>query len=351
MIARSSGAGLLLVVLAGCHGPNLYWDYTCDNPDPEHLGPDGEPDPCHKRDVGGDLGCDVGEFAHWKFPWETPTLLWVGPEDQAPECPRGPTTISYEGHADLVAPNVCEACTCEPPTGSCALPSTLKASMSTCGHFDDGPLTSFNAPTPWDGSCDSTTQTPSGAAHSLTIDPIAMTENGCAVGPPVAAKVVSLRWDTFARGCDVGIPTGRLERSACLPAAPIALGFKACIFFNGESDCPNDAPGNVFTERHVFYQGVKDDRQCSACTCGAPTGSACTATVSIYKNPMCSGLLDQKTISSSSEACTDIQLPGQVLGSKSAGPTTYLPGMCPPGGGDGSGIAIPTNPTTLCCRP
>src|SRR4051812_18914644 len=41
--------------------------------------------------------------------------------------------------------------------------------------------------------------------------------------------------------------------------------------------------GNVFTEQHFFYKGVEDDRQCSACTCGAPAGSACTATISIYK--------------------------------------------------------------------
>jgi hypothetical protein len=35
--------------------------------------------------------------------------------------------------------------------------------------------------------------------------------------------------------------------------------------------------------------------------------------------------------------CTDIALPGQSLGSKLAGPTTYLPGTCQPLGGDASG--------------
>ena len=58
MIARSFGAGLLLVFLAGCV-QNLTWHYTCDNPDPEHLGPDGEPDPCHDQDVDG--GTDAGK--------------------------------------------------------------------------------------------------------------------------------------------------------------------------------------------------------------------------------------------------------------------------------------------------
>ena len=348
MIVRSFGAGLLLVVLAGCGVQDLDW-YFCDNPEPDHLGPDGKPDPCHRRDVGVDLECKVGEFVHWTLPWETPTLLWVGPEDQAPECPLGPKSISYKGHADLVAPNLCEACTCEPPTGSCALPSKLTASLAVCVS-QVKPTIKWDAPTPWDGTCDSTIQLPDGAAHSLTIDPIAMTENGCAVGPPVAAKVLSSRWDTFALGCDTGIPPGTLERSICL-SEPLPPGFKVCIFYDGERVCPDDIQGNTFTEQHVFYQGVQDDRQCSACSCGAPTGSACTATISIYKNANCSALLDQKTIDSSSETCTDIKLPGQALGSKSAGPTTYLPGTCPAMGGDGSGIAIPTNPATLCCRP
>ena len=216
-----------------------------------------------------------------------------------------------------------------------------------------GATTSFDAPTPWDGSCDSTTQTPSGAAYSLAIDPITMTENGCASGPPVPAKVVSLHWDTFARACDIGLPMGPVKRSMCLTDDLLTPGFALCIFHEGDEDCPTD-PENVFTEKHVFYNGVQDDRQCSACSCGAPTGSACTATISIYKgnNLTCNPpTFAQIPVSSEGPACLNIQLPGQALGSKSAGPTTYLPGTCPPMGGDASGSAIPTKPDTFCCRP
>lgn len=214
-----------------------------------------------------------------------------------------------------------------------------------------GVTTSFNAPTPWNGNCDSTNQTPSGAAHSLTIDPIAMTENGCAAGPPSAAKVVSLRWDTYARACDVHWPDGPTERSTCLSADSTPPGFALCIFSDRERDCPKN-PDNVFTERHIFYQSVQDDRQCSACTCGAPTGSTCKAQLSIYEGASCSASpFVSLPISSAGPTCLDVQLPGQALGSKSAGTTTYLPGTCPAMGGDGSGIAAPTEPATLCCRP
>jgi hypothetical protein len=148
------------------------------------------------------------------------------------------------------------------------------------------------------------------------------------------------------------MPQVLLSRSACLPVEPPPPGFKTCILYDGERACPNDYPGNTFTEQHIFYQGLKDDRQCSACSCGAPTGSICTAQLSVYEGASCSASpLMSNPISSAMPACFDIPIPGQSLGSKSAGPTTYLPGTCLAMGGDGSGTAIPTEPATFCCRP
>ena len=357
MLARSLGMGLLLAGLAGCDVQYIDF-YRCEQPDPEHKDPDGNLDPCHRYqapDGGADAGieesCETGEFAHWTHGWDSPSWVWIGPEEQAPECLYGPASVSYEGRADLVAPPFCEACTCDPPTGSCALPSKLTASTMAC-NISGGVSTSFDAPDPWDGSCDGATQVPGGAAQSLTIDPLVMTENGCTAGPTIPAKVASLRWDTFARACDVGLPKSLIERSTCLPVDPIAPGFKACIFSDSEVECPNEFVGNVFTEKHVFYHGVQDDRQCSACICGAPTGSVCTAQLAIYESASCSGSqLISTPISSAKLACFDITIPGQALGSKSAGTVTYLPGTCSPGGGIASGTAIPTIPMTVCCRP
>lgn len=352
MIARRLCAGALLVAVSGCGARSFDVGFSCPDPDESHLGADGLPDPCHERDAvaGGEPGCAVGTSnVHWAALWADPALLWVGPEDQAPECPRGQVSVAYEGYDDLVAPTACEACACEPPTGSCALPSTLTASTAVC---PGGPLTtSFDAPTPWDGLCDNTLQTPPGAAHSLTIGALAMIENGCTPAPPVPAKVLSLHWNTFARACDMPWrkPT---VRSLCLTDEPFPVGFAMCILRDGEHDCPAD-PGNVFTEQHFFYNGVQDNRQCSACTCGPPMGSACTPMISIYKDDVCSAAsaVAQISVSSADDVCLDIALPGQELKSKSAGPTTYLPGTCPAMGGDPSGSAIKTNPVTSCCRP
>jgi hypothetical protein len=355
MLARASLLSAVLVALAGCAPEFIEGNYNCTNPDKDYVGPDGIPDPCHDQGpvVDAGLECPVGKYIHWRAPWLDPMLLWSGPADQVPECPLGSVSIAYEGRTDLVAPPTCEACTCQSPTGSCALPSTLAVQADVCGPQGTPPLY-WNAPASWDGLCDGTTQVPTGKAYSVKIDPLTMTENGCAPGPTLPAKVVSLYWNTFARGCDVVIPKGPTPRSLCLPDGPVQPGFKLCIFLAGENACPDDTPDSVFTEQHIFYQGVEDNRQCSACDCGSPTGSACTATISIYKGNdlTCNGsTVTQTTISSVGPVCLDIALPGQSLGSKSIDSKVYLPSTCAPIGGDESGSAIKTQPATLCCRP
>ena len=346
-----------LVALAGCVVNQANVGYTCTDPDRDYVDADGQPDPCHLRepaDAGTDAECPGGEYVHLPFFWDGPTLLWFGKEEQAPECPYGPMTTDYEGHTDLVAPNECEACTCEPPTGSCALPSSLTASTATCDNFNNGMPADYDAPMPWDGQCDDTHETPPGAAHSLKIGALAMTENGCVPGPPVAAKIVSSHWDTYARACAGKWEAGPTSQSICTSNdAPTPADFRLCVIHEGDTTCPKDR-GNMFTERHVFYGDVNDDRQCSACSCGPPAGSICTATISIYKsgNSTCKNPASaQIPITSETTICVDIAPVGQALGSKSAGPTSYLPGTCAPIGGDASGSATKTDATTFCCRP
>ena len=130
---------------------------------------------------------------HWPANWGEPVWLWFGPEEQAPDCPHGTVSTAYEGHADLVAPIACEACTCEPPTGACALPSTIMASSKDCGDFNAGMPAPFNPPVPWDGSCDSTAQLPAGAAHAVKVGALAMTEVPARLGV-IGAGVIGLEY-------------------------------------------------------------------------------------------------------------------------------------------------------------
>ncbi len=357
MVARGMLLVTLLVALGACGAQSAnVGDCGEDRvAELDHVGPDGQPDPCHLQDPPEAVDrCTGGEFVHWQVGWEEPIWLWFGAEEQAPDCPQGSTT--YEGHADLVAPSACEACTCEPPTGACALPSMIAASTATCSAFASGALSSFDPPAAWDGTCDGAIQLPGGAAHALMIDALTMTETGCASGPTIPAKVISWYWQTFARACDgEGWVPSLFRRSICIPDThPAPPGFHLCTVRQGEHDCPA-LTDNVFTERHVFFDGVDDQRACSACSCGPPMGSLCTATISTYKgaDSTCSGpLVDQVTISSASPKCIDIQPPGQSLGSKSAGAVTYTAGTCQPTGGHPNGLsAAGTDPFTFCCRP
>lgn len=357
MVVNWRWAGALLIsvgTVGGCvqHGQI---GYNCDPSiyEEEHLGPDGQPDPCHRRDLPPNAGgCAVGVCTETPLYWDGPTLLWSGPAGQAPECPTGPTGIAWEGHDDLMAPSECEACTCAPPTGSCTLPSMLTASTQAC-NIQGGASASFDAPVPWDGQCDTAIQVPTGVATSLTIAPLTVMESGCMPGPSMAAKIVSAYWATDVRACHgpAFVPCLDTE-SACIPNED-PLDFRVCITTRGEYTCP-PTPGSVYTERHIFYNGIKDDRQCSTCTCGPPMGSACTADISIYQGAggTCGGsIVEQLSISSVSSKCVDIQPPGQALGGKSAGPTTYSPGACEPMGGSPSGIATTGESFTFCCRP
>jgi hypothetical protein len=336
------------LVLAGCPDWTAYLGGECGS----LVGMKGDlqtaPRACVDEDAGPHTnnGCVGGECVEAPGGWSGPTWLWFGPKEQAPAC-EGESF--YEGYGDFVSAGLCEACTCQPPTGSCALPSQLTMSTKAC-NLPGGSTSSFDAPAEWNGQCDGSTQVPPGVAHSLTVAPIEMVEHGCMVGPPIPAKVIPMVGTTFARACHGRgwSACGDQTNAACIPddAAP-PPGFRLCAFKFEDVKC---RPGTSFTERYVFSDEAEEG--CVDCACGPPEGSVCKATVSMYENGQCGGPpLLQLPISSVDPVCVDIAPPGQALGSKSAGPTTYVPGTCQPTGGQGNGKITPVTPATFCCRP
>ena len=81
-------------------------------------------------------------------------------------------------------------------------------------------------------------------------------------------------------------------------------------------------------------------------------GSTCSAQVSAYGNVDCtqSGFFASLTMTDTTAVCVDIS-PGMGLLSKSANAPTYTPGVCQALGGEPSGEAVPTGPSTFCCLP
>lgn len=287
--------------------------------------------------------------------WLGPALLWIGKEDQAPECPPSSPVKSEFVFNDLNAPTVCGACKCDAPSGSCALPTSLTAYNSTSCPAPSGSVpTLFDAPAGWDGACTPANPIPAkkmciggDCVQSLTIEPLSLTEMPCGVSvEPVAAKL-PYAWGTAARTCH-GVAFGPCMTPAEICAPPVEPGFEQCLIHDGDRECPGP-----YTVKHVFYYGFEDTRACAPCACSAPIGGTCTASVSVFKDPLCATpiLGGSYGIDSTGPACIDILPSGQAFGSKLATAPVYSPGVCQVSGGEAIGGAAPTEPSTFCCLP
>lgn len=285
--------------------------------------------------------------------WELPSLVWMGAEVDAPPCPEAAPALGFEGRAGLVAPSSCGSCQCAPPEGTCRLPVSLTAAAGACTPDPGAAALPFDAPAGWDGSCTAAGAVPADlmcgggpCVQSLTIAPMTLDEAGC---EPVAhvPDTPPVSWQTFARGCRGVVPGACATYGfACSPAD--VPGFRACVYQPGETSCPE---GSAYSEKHVFYHGFTDDRACSPCTCGAPTGSGCSAQIAIYPDGACASDPSYvETIGAGGPQCHDL-VPGAPLGSKSATAPVYTPGACAAGGGSPLGSAAPVGPSTLCCLP
>ncbi len=279
-------------------------------------------------------------------------LVWFGPEEDAPSCPADAASLAYEAHADLEAPLDCGPCSCSPPTGSCVPPTTMTANAATCAlNTTSTPHTPFDPTNGWSGACDTNEAIPSGklcsgvkCVQSLTIGPLSLNEGGCTPSKPPAQSTPT--WKTFVRACR-RVPYEPCGASTGVCTATPPPGFRVCVYHNGDHNCPGFSP---YSEKHVIYDAFQDTRACGACTCSSPSGSSCSAKVSIYTDGACSTLAYATTVTSSGPDCHDVPA-GSPLGSKSATPPTYSPGACTPGGGEPMGAATPTNPSTYCCLP
>jgi hypothetical protein len=321
--------------------------------------------------IGGDSASGEGNtcagqcvpLGPYEEGWTEPALLWIGDPSKAPNCPKSAPVGQDVGFADPNAPNPCGACACDPPAGSCTLSTTWAAhNTATCSAAPGSVATSFNAAPGWDGACTTANAIAGGAlckglacVQSLSIDPLTITESGCTsrVEPALIPKDSSTSWGTLARVCrghasgECGDPSELCTPSATLPHADAtSQAFALCVSHEGDLEC-----SGTYSVRHVFYESLVDNRTCTPCECGAPTGSVCKALVSAFSDGSCSSLIGSYTIDATKTACFDVLPAGQPLGSKSADEPVFAPGACPPSGGATIGEVILTDPRTFCCLP
>ncbi|MDC0749066.1 hypothetical protein [Polyangium mundeleinium] len=331
--------------------------YSCDNPDIGHFDSKGNPDPCHLEEKGKPQSICMGGCEEISLAFErTIVALWVGPEGKEPACPKQAPKAVFNGYAGLTAPPMCAPCRCSEP--SCVLPSVRATAGDACGGSVVGAV---EPPPSWEGGCLAGPSLGPGTFSSVHIGAVGTA--GCEViedplPVPQFASAWPAQWAVAARAC-----AAEEEESppACAGAAcvrgieKLPAGFQRCLRYpEGTEESETQVCPAEFPERHVFYAGLSDTRECTACSCAPPADGICIASVSAFQDASCGGapmpIFQNAAVGLNASACYDTSMP-LSLGSISAGWLAEEPGSCVVAGGEAIGEAVPRDPSVFCCEP
>ncbi len=271
--------------------------------------------------------------------WNGPFELYVG-QQPPPDCSNDPNfvTISFTGHDGFDPGNATCSCTCT-PTVTCTAPDLVIYDNGSC---DDS------------GVCATLTLLPgmclalaSGACMPQAVSAGAATASVTCNGE-LDADIPAPTWTSNVRACASSVDPSRSNcpvGQICQPSPSQAFSGQLCIGVSGDSpNCPQDSPYSV---RSVYYEDVSDTRDCSACTCGNPSGFTCSAVFTEFDS--CASKNVQTThnapfgcdLTQNGNNAVQLALTEDDAGS----------GSCPPMGGMLQGAAMPTNAATFCCLP
>ncbi len=372
--------GAALVGIGACTAPSSVYYDECD---PTPLVPGGE---CVEQgDAGTDADASMEEPglnpSQWPTPavtcvdhrcvpepsdtsagqWpDTPLLVWIGPRNQMPEsCPAEAPYMKYKRFDGLIAPPAqCDACTCESSTGSCAgLPATIEIRNGACNQ-SNAAVIPFDGPFGWDGACSNANAIPAGqlcngvpcAQYVRASTLPAPTGESCTATIQKPNAIKTWDWETGAIACNVKEVDATCDPKEEHCVIELPEPWYNCVARDGvHSECPdnyNEMPPVVLYEDPPI-----DDRDCSECKCGAPTGSMCLGSLRVYSDGACSKELVNVGVSSMDEACATIIPPGSAIGSKTVKDLTYFAGTCGASGGEpvGSAAIDTANAVTFCC--
>ena len=220
----------------------------------------------------------------------------------------------------------------------------------------------LDVPTRWDGSCYGPTSRPTtmtcGAGTDLSCTGGA---SACNVSATVAEPTVTggncqpqdidvfvpeLRWKRLGWACGGGALGGGCgDGRVCAPRPQRGFRPGQCISRPGDNECP----AGSYSEKHVYYERATDDRGCEACSCSAPKGGTCSATVELYSD-LPATICNNKVASIPAGRCVDLKSNPTLAGRRAIiGATTN--GTCQPQGGAPRGSATEVAPMTFCCVP
>jgi hypothetical protein len=219
-------------------------------------------------------------------------------------------------------PAECE-CSCGDPSDEMLCSAQLRENSSSCINFKMNPNT-------WDlnaGQCKNIS-TGDTAFRAVAGD---FEANGATCKPTSNENVPDVAWTTHALGCGINNPDECSVDGTCVPDT----GAPLCIYVGGDTDCP-DGP---YETQIVYYGDVTDDRACSECSCGEPTGT-CEGAIQLSTGG-CNGFLQGSV---NIGGCgTAGQAPTQ------AGYAADIVAECAAAGGQPTGDATASGAVTFCC--
>ena len=288
---------------------------------------------------GGQFACVPGVPAGWEGPFE----VYRG--SSAPASCSANFFASYQGSGQLKADAATCGCTCGAAGGVQCSEATASfyvspAGLGTCSsHCTDVAL----SPGVCASNINAATQCPT-LAGTTFFTATASTPSGGSCTPTPSTSLPPPQWGTQVRACisllapaQVDCPGGSL----CAPVSAQPFDSTLCIAQAGDVQCP----ASGYTNRSVSYGGLQDGRHCTACTCGAVTGSTCTSTISVTSHGSAASCSGGAVTYQLPQSCAGVQQPGDFLLK-----ATPQAGSCTPSQPTPTGAATPSAPTTFCCQ-
>ncbi len=348
MLSRSWWSGALLWSVTGCFADAPTAGSSADDPSTSTSG-----EPSAQTQSSADSGTGSGSepadcppqfvcAAAVPAGWQGPATRFTGVSAPLPQCPDDyPFDEISAGSGPSAAAVTCSSCTCSEPTGvECQGPAIELFNADTC---ESQPivrqLEDHLVCTPLPGIFT--------AIEGLISEPIlpipgsgACTPDGGDIDAPDTS------WDQRLRICG-GAPTagGCEDDGACVPAPDSSLAPGLCIFTDDDVACP-DGP---YSQRNLFFQGLDDSRECTECTCGAPTQTICFADIDMYNDDACRSWRTAVQ-QVAPNVCYDISVfNGGHPGSARLDVFDTEGGSCIANGGVPVGAVVPIDPVTVCC--
>ncbi len=270
--------------------------------------------------------------------WSGPVALYAG-TSASPGCPAGSSPALQGGSGLTAPPATCSACTCSGAV-TCTAPAFAMYGDPECNGSSCATGTATQA------ACSVAPSTCGVVAVGIQVQS-SPSATGCApsaqnpVTPPVS-------WSTSATGCAVSPAAACGASAVCVPAT--SSGVQACIYQPGDASCP---PGPYATKQ-LLFTGVADTRGCSACSCGTPPGATCSGgsilmDPELAQTPTCGSGATVPVPTTCEESNPYTGAP--QIGLHLVTPATPSSTKCAPAGGQPTGGAAATAPTTVCCAP